>query len=143
MGAVSVVVGILAAMAFPSMAGMQGRNQLKGTMSEVKGAFREAQRNAIKKGTSCEVTITPSPPAITATPAGCISSSINFPNGVSITEPTSVTTVTFTYKGNVATAQTVVLDSTKTVDDRCLEIAAGLGLMRSGLYSSGACNTSF
>lgn len=55
--AVTVIVGILAAMSFPSMVGMQARNGLNNSLSQVKEAIQEAQRSAIKSGRICPVVI--------------------------------------------------------------------------------------
>lgn len=145
----------MAALAFPSMAGMQGRSNLRSTMSAVEAAFQEAQRNAIKKGVTCELTINPtariiglisSPPA---SMTGCLSTSISIPasDGITLalhvpnttTLSTANTNIAFSYKGNTTASQTIVLSSpTRTSDVRCLRISGGLGLMRSGYYDAAA-----
>jgi hypothetical protein len=55
----------------------------------------------------------------------------------------------FSYKGNPGNSTndfanlTVILASTKTTEQRCVVIAAGIGIMRSGTYTNNTCSTAF
>jgi prepilin-type N-terminal cleavage/methylation domain-containing protein len=153
MAVVSVIVGILASMAIPSMMSGMGKNQLQSSMGQVKGAIQEAQRAAIKNGQSCTVTITGT--TVSGSPAGCISSpitsndtsgkeiSLKILSSGSLVTPPSGTEIVFSYKGNTTNTITIVLASTKTTTQTCLAISSGIGIMRSGTYSGGNCNSSF
>jgi type II secretory pathway pseudopilin PulG len=55
---VVLMVGILSAIGFPSLLELMAKQALKEDLHEVKGALQEIQRNAIKKGRACQVTIT-------------------------------------------------------------------------------------
>ena len=146
MAAVSVVVGILAAMSFPSMAGMMARNDLRSDFQEVKSAIAEAQRNAIKRGDSCIVTIAAN---VSATPPGCISLIPTLATGTTISTVGYGTpaTITFSYKGNptmtgtVDTDRFLVMAKTGTSDRKCLVISEGIGIMRGGSWDGTTCTT--
>ncbi|QHV00453.1 GspH/FimT family pseudopilin [Synechocystis sp. CACIAM 05] len=150
MGVVVVIVGILASLAMPSFGKMQARNQLRGTMSQVQSAIQEAQKNAIKRGTSCTVVITPSSGASPATVAqasgnnGCVPNPVTIPTttGITFSQPNTATNVQFSYKGNpsASTDQTIVLSHEITsLEPRCLVISSGIGIMRSGYLQGGSC----
>ena len=148
MAIVSVIVGILASMAIPSMMSGMGKNQLQSSMGQVKGALQEAQRSAIKNGQSCTVNINPTARTVTGSPAGCISSPVSIPDKDEITFITPTTTSTpliFSYKGNPDNASELIiaLQSAKTSQKYCLAVSSGIGIMRSGTYSGGSCNSSF
>ncbi|WP_368667599.1 Tfp pilus assembly protein FimT/FimU [Synechocystis sp. LEGE 06083] len=145
---VAVIVSILASLALPSFGKMQARNQLRGAMAQVQGAFQEAQRNAIKKGSSCVVDVNTTNRTIRQNSAssnnGCIPNPVSIPTNQSITmsSPSGTTSVTFSYKGNpsASTDQTIVLSHEITrLEPRCLVIASGIGIMRSGYYQGMTC----
>jgi Tfp pilus assembly protein FimT len=161
MGIVSVIVGILSSLAIPSMMSGMGKNQLKSTIGQVKGAIQEAQRSAIKNGQSCTVIINPTTTTasvtvsgtsvsvgaktITGSPAGCISSTVSIPDKdeITFTTPTAATSFVFSYKGNTTTDLIVALQSAKTTQKYCLVVSSGIGIMRSGTYSGTTCTSSF
>ena len=143
--AVAVIASIGSALAIPSMMGAMGRSSLQSTASQVKGAFQEAQRAAIRNGSTCTVAVVTT--GITGSPAGCITSPVTFPSGISLdssSSPQSSTFVSFSYKGNPNNSAdlTVVLTSNRTTEKRCIVIAPGIGIMRSGIYGN-SCTTAF
>ena len=127
---------------------MMGRSFLQSTASQVKGAFQEAQRAAIRNGSTCTVNVAST--GITGSPAGCITSPVTLTSGMNLTANTrpfstssTITpvglpsSVSFSYKGNPNNSGelTVVLTfTTRTTEQRCVVIAAGIGIMRSGTY---------
>jgi prepilin-type N-terminal cleavage/methylation domain-containing protein len=147
MAIVSVVVGILASLAIPSMMSGMGKNQLQSSMGQVKGALQEAQRSAIKNGVSCTVNINPTAKTVTGSPAGCISSPVSIPDNTEITftTPTAATSFSFSYKGNpsIASELIIALQSAKTSQRYCLAVSSGIGIMRTGTYSGTTCTSSF
>jgi len=147
MAIVSVIVGILASLAIPSMMSGMGKNQLQSSMGQVKGALQEAQRSAIKNGISCTVNINPTTRTVTGSPAGCISSPVNIPNNTEITftTPTAATSLIFSYKGNPNNTSELIiaLQSAKTSQRYCLAVSSGIGIMRTGTYSGTTCTSSF
>jgi Tfp pilus assembly protein FimT len=163
MAIVSVIVGILASLAIPSMMSGMGKNQLQSSMGQVKGTIQEAQRSAIKNGQSCTVIINPTTTTASVTvsgtavsvnaktiagsPAGCISSPVSIPDKdeITFTTPTAATSFVFSYKGNTTTDLIVALQSAKTAQKYCLAVSSGIGIMRSGTYNSSTsnCTSSF
>ena len=147
MAIVSVIVGILASLAIPSMMSGIGKNQLQSSMGQVKGALQEAQRSAIKNGISCTVNINPTAKTVTGSPAGCISSPVSIPDNTEITfiTPTTSTPLIFSYKGNPNNANELIiaLKSEKTTQQYCLAVSSGIGIMRSGTYDVTNCTSSF
>lgn len=161
----AVVAGILAALAMPSMMGMQGRNNVQAVANQVKGALQEAQRAAIRNGRSCTVSISATgvssdntgtnPTCITSPVTASDTSSkqvrIQVPSGSDLADP--ATSLTFSYKGNTTTNLTLVMASARnggsgsrqyqTNEERCIVISSGIGIMRSGIYSGGNCTASF
>lgn len=155
MAAVAMIAGILAALAMPSMMGMQERNRINSTANRVKGVLQEAQRSAIRKGQSCIVTITPT--AITGSPTGCVSDPITTKDtsdqGVilktvsssSITSIASSYAITFSYKGNpTGDMRTYIITANNNDNNaRCLAISLGVGIMRTGLWNGSSCVSTF
>ncbi len=138
---ISVMVSIFASMAIPSMTGMTGKNSLKSSLNQVKGAVQEAQRNAIKKGQSCTVRIISN--RITGDPVGCITEPITLGSEITINGGAAVSNFSFSYKGNTTINRVIFLSSTKTSQKLCLEVSSGIGIMRSGTYDGTNCNSSF
>ena len=142
MAAVAIITGVLAALTVPSMIGMQARTDLQGTASQIKGAFQEAQRSAIRRGATCTVNVATT--GITGSPAGCISSPVILDTKTTLTtDPTATSSFQFDFKGNPSQEVMVILSRTNTSDQRCIVVSAGIGIMRSGLYSGGNCTASF
>jgi hypothetical protein len=150
MAVVSVIVGILASITIPSMVGLMAKNSLESSMSQVKGAIQEAQRSAIKNGQSCTINLSATAVSSTNTSTNvCMTSPVTLSSGTTLaTSPSGTTAFLFSYKGNPNnstnnfTGLTIILSSTKTVEQRCLVISSGIGIMRSGTYSGTTCTSS-
>jgi prepilin-type N-terminal cleavage/methylation domain-containing protein len=143
--AVLVISGVLAAIATPSMIGMNARQTLKADMNRVKSALQEAQRNAIKKGSSCQVSLT-APNSITSP---CFSEAVSLNSKTSfVSSLTGFNQVTFSFKGNLTANGTgsgeriLIFSNTQTSSQKCLAIATGIGIFRGGDYQDGVCRTS-
>lgn len=135
---VTIIVGVLAAIATPSMVGMKGRSDLKDAMGQVKAAIQEAQRAAIKVGSSCTVNLGPSTgsTSVTGSPAGCVTSPVNFSNEstIKLWYNGTGTNIVFSFRGNTTNSRTMVLESERTVERKCIVIASGIGILRTGSY---------
>jgi type II secretory pathway pseudopilin PulG len=138
---VSVITGILASIAIANMLGMMNKNKVQNSLYEVKGALREAQRNAIKMGKECKVVmdadINPTYLSVdTETKyVGCLSSPRVDLSGVNVTENFPGSSIRFSYKGNSTNLGTIVFHSSKTQAKYCLVLSNLLGIMRSGIYT--------
>ena len=143
---VAVIAGVLASLAIPSMMAMAAKNKVQGGLAQVKGALQEAQRNAIRMGKECKVSVNAgsnSPSIAVAASvagnsyAGCLSQTVvltdlslleNF-NGAN-----NSASIRFSYKGNTNNWGTIIIHSPNTSTKYCLVISA-LGIMRSGVYT--------
>lgn len=139
---VSVIVGILAGAAMPSLLGMKARMDLKSGLAELKQALQQAQRNAIKMGKECKVQMntTSNPPILTVASGsqyiGCLQSSVIL-NNVKLHENFPGTTIRFSYKGNSRNLGTMVVESPNASGSRyCLVMSNGIGMMRTGNYEA-------
>ena len=139
---VSVITGILASIAIANMLGMMNKNKVQNSLYEVKGALREAQRNAIKMGKECKVVmnadVNPTYLSVDAETkyVGCLNSSGVDLSGIKVTENFSGSRIRFSYKGNSANLGTIVFHSSHTNAKYCLVLSNLLGIMRSGIYTA-------
>ncbi|MCC0177923.1 type II secretion system protein [Waterburya agarophytonicola K14] len=135
--AVTAILSIVAALAVPNVLGMLNRNQANSALGEIEGAIKEAQKLAIRNGQSCTLNII----AATRTVSGtCLIRNRVFQAPVSL--PNGDQTIIFSGKGNTSNGITVrvSLDNNANVD-RCLTVATGLGIMRTGDMNGGNCVT--
>jgi prepilin-type N-terminal cleavage/methylation domain-containing protein len=155
MGVVVVIIGILASLAIPSFGKMQARNQLRGAMAQVQAALQEAQKNAIKKGSSCVVDIDTTNRTINQNSAaannGCVPNPVTIPASQGISMTSTSSSITFSYKGNPSSSvidptnnatfdQIVLTHEITSLEPRCLVISSGIGIMRSGYLQGGSCS---
>ena len=138
---VSVITGILASIAIVNMLGIMNKNKVQNSLYEVKGALREAQRNAIKMGKECKVVMDANinPTYLSVDTAskyvGCLSSQGVDLSGIKVTENFPGSSIRFSYKGNSTNLGTIVFHSSKTQAKYCLVFSNLLGIMRSGVYT--------
>jgi len=135
---IAVIAGVLASLAIPSMMAMAAKNKVQGGLAQVKGALQEAQRNAIRMGKECKVSVNAgsNPPSIAVADssyAGCLSQTVVLTD-LSMLENFNGTNVRFSYKGNTNNWGTIIIHSPNTSTKYCLVISA-LGIMRSGVYT--------
>lgn len=154
---VSAVIAILASLAIPSVSSMMAKNQAQSTLLQIKGTLREAQRNAIRMGKECRISMNPdiNPTSLTVDSntqyQGCLSSAEVDLEGLSMKENFPGTGIRFSYKGNTTNIGTIVVESSNSATKYCLVVSNFLGIMRSGVYeppqneisiSANSCKTS-
>ncbi|MBE9168338.1 GspH/FimT family pseudopilin [Pleurocapsales cyanobacterium LEGE 06147] len=138
-----IIVGILAAIAIPSFIGLLNQNRVKEGSARVKGAIREAQRQAIRRGRRCKIRIdttnrkiTVSSPDAHGNYSGCLLSERTLPKGVAIKTNYSTPVITFSPRGNTNSAGTIVVYNIDGAQaKKCIAISLGLGIIRSGDYT--------
>ncbi|PSB04042.1 pilus assembly FimT family protein [Merismopedia glauca] len=137
---VVLLIGIISAIATPSILSSLERNKLDTALNYLRGSLEESQREAMRKSRSCPVTINPTNRTITG---DClITGSRTLDSGITIL-PNSNTTITFSFKGNTTNNATIVLymsGNANSQEKRCLAISEGVGILRTGIYSG---STSF
>ncbi len=140
---VSAITSIFASMAIPNMMENFGKNKAQSGLTLVKGALFEAQRNAIRMGKECKISLNTtnngfSSPSIVVYDesqyAGCLSEEVSL-DGLILTKNTNSTMIRFSYKGNTTNLTTIVVESPNAKSKYCLVVSNFLGIMRSGIYS--------
>jgi prepilin-type N-terminal cleavage/methylation domain-containing protein len=132
-----IIVGVIAAIASPNLLGLLNRNRVNSALEEVEGAIKEAQKQAMKTGKSCSVTInTANNDNALTNPVtnGCLLSTRSLNDLIRFNS--NVTTVSFSGKGNTnASSIFVVSMNNGTNQKKCLVVSSGLGIMRTGDYT--------
>jgi prepilin-type N-terminal cleavage/methylation domain-containing protein len=141
---VVVIVGILVAIAVPSFSGLLARQRVIQGFQQTNGAIKEAQRQAIRRGRRCKITINTvnskiqiKSPDADGNYNGCLLSERQLPEGVAIKANSNTSVITFSPKGNTSSARTIVVYSANdtTQIKKCIAISIGLGLIRTGDYT--------
>jgi prepilin-type N-terminal cleavage/methylation domain-containing protein len=151
------VIGILATISVPNFIGLYNQYKVQEGFETVKGAIKEAQRQAMRRGRRCRIqidetnrTIKVKSPDVYGSYEGCLLSDRNLPNGVEVKTNYSTPVITFSPRGNTNSAGTIVVyNSQNNSHKKCLAISLGLGIIRSGDYtgdvsgsvSAGNCQT--
>ena len=132
-----IIIGILSALAAPSLLGWYGTKQVEEALEEFRGVLKEAQSNAIRISNTCTLNITTSSPAsITSTPTTCLPRDRIF-DGISIRISSGLTNLQYDYLGetNLSSTETVVFSNPNNGGvQKCLVIAGPIGLTRIGTY---------
>ena len=144
-----IILGIIAAIATPNLMALFSHHRVNNALRIINGAVKETQRQAIRQGITCTVTINPGDNdpgerTIVAAPASClpevrlIDDDINIAND-DITVRVNLTptpdTITFSAKGNTASGGTIAVFSDSSDTQRCFVISNGLGITRTGDYT--------
>ncbi|MBW4641191.1 MAG: prepilin-type N-terminal cleavage/methylation domain-containing protein [Gloeocapsa sp. UFS-A4-WI-NPMV-4B04] len=136
-----IIIGILSAIAAPSFLGMLNRNKVNNALSEVQGAFQEAQREAIRRSKNCTVVISAGNNVTLTSPNNCLVTGDRTLKGINIRRDTTMGIITFNFKGETTTsgsdtkAIVVSLANDTGSLERCLIISTPLGLIKTGVYS--------
>ena len=154
--AVAVIVGIVAALAAPSLLGVLNQTRVKEGVGQVESAIREAQKQARRRGRTCKIkfvtrtidgksrqvvsVVEDTDPDETVAADfynGCLLSERFLPVDVSINSG-SISKITFTGKGNtIADSQGIIIVSHTTVDTKkCVQISGSLGNIITGDYDA-------
>lgn len=136
-----IIAGVLAAITAPSLVGLLNRNQVKEAQRQVASALKEAQRQAIRRGKSCTVTIDTTTKNISSTD-GCLisqrevgASTLVGGDKISLKASSNPLTIAFSHKGTTSSDAVIVIDSSFSSDKKCVAIADGLGTVRTGNYT--------
>ena len=135
-----LVIGILFAIAAPSYLRWANNKRVDDALTQVVGAFKEAQSEALRKGKGCTVTIEPQRiSAQTASGANCLPTgkrdfTTSNPNLQLDTSFNSTDPLRFTYKKTTPEGGIVVLSQTDTSRRRCVVVSEGIGIIRTGYY---------
>jgi prepilin-type N-terminal cleavage/methylation domain-containing protein len=131
--AIIIIVGILCAIAAPSLLAMQGVAKLNSSADNIRTALETSQFQAVKKHTRCQVYI----PTNSSTISGDCLPLFNLDPGITVrtsgltgTPPQAI----YNLQGLTQSSGTIILSSNETGDKRCLILNKGVGLIRGGKY---------
>lgn len=145
--AVTLLVGILASVTAPGLLAMYQQFEADDGFNQLRGALQQAQMQAIRRSQDCTVTLDTTNKEITGDP-GCLLETRELPDSVTINH-TGANTITFNIRGGTGDGRTIVVSDPQQSQKKCLVIAPGIGIMRSGNYtgdiaspiSSASCTT--
>ena len=144
------ISGMLAAVVIPNFQGMYNRSRIDAGLTEVEGAIKQVQREAMRRGKTCRVTLhagqnkvinDPDPPSSD----DCLLSERDLSKidpklKMKHTGGVSTWTYNFSYRGNMAGGgRTTVIywegqGNSATTYKRCLVMTNGTGILRTGYY---------
>jgi prepilin-type N-terminal cleavage/methylation domain-containing protein len=146
---VLVIVGILAALIGPSFSAWNQRKQADAAITSLEGAIKEAQRQAMSRSQTCNITVTTADPPIVSSiddPAttdknegGCL---VTGDRTLENVLNASNITMSFNHLGETTASVTVTLTHRDNDNlQRCLVVSTPLGLIGKGENpSDGVCN---
>lgn len=138
---VFIMVGVLAAISAPSFLSWLESRRVAQAMAQLEGALREAQREAMRSNSTCQINIPAGAnPTITATPVGCLPTGPRSLENVTVrrnSDADGLHQIRFGFQGRTPNTGTAVVALTANPTlQRCLVMSAGLGIMRTGIYSA-------
>jgi prepilin-type N-terminal cleavage/methylation domain-containing protein len=141
------IAGILISLAIPSLLAAQNRAQLSQSVDIVMASLQEAQREAMRRNKSCELTLDKVNNKIQGE-AGCLLSGDRYlPDSVSLDYTGTGQSIEYGIRGNTTSNKAIILaikdsysqnSSGKNIpkNARCLTVSAPLGIIRLGRYDS-------
>ncbi len=147
-----IIVGILGAVASPNLTGLLARTELNQALSQVQGALQEAQREALRTSTSCEIELrdkdgnVPAQVVNPSTGNGCLRNTRELDNEIRLTSSYGGTVtapvvgeIEFGFRGNINlnNSQTISISHENyDAETKCLVISFPLAIVRSGIYNT-------
>lgn len=141
---VSVIIGVISAMAVPSFIDAQRQKIVNRTFSQIRSTLVEAQLNANRLSSSCPINI--SATEITSSQTGCLLEKIAVDSSIvdiTSTAGTLPQTINISYRGTTKNGQTLQI-SRKTFTGeampetgKCIVISS-IGMIRTGIYNKSA-----
>ncbi|MEM8777737.1 MAG: type II secretion system protein [Cyanobacteria bacterium P01_G01_bin.49] len=137
---VAIIAGVLAAIATPSMMGILQGQQVNKGLTQIQSTLQTAQQQAMRNSKQCQIILntTANPPHLSSPNPGCLTSSkIELPGSVAMKTNITDNNLTFSFKGTLGDpGGTIVVEPKQgRGEKKCLVIARGLGIMRTGIYT--------
>lgn len=133
---VTVMVGIMGAIAAPGMLGFLARAKVDQGFAKAQAVLQLTQREAIKQSETC-ATLLPD----NDSEGGIITSECTSTGSETLTDikikynRANSKEVNFSFRGHTNSMRTIVFYSPKTQHKRCIVISTGIGMIRSGVYT--------
>jgi prepilin-type N-terminal cleavage/methylation domain-containing protein len=131
------IVGILLAMAIPSLIAAQNRAKLAQATEIVVASLQQAQREAIRRNQSCTLTLDKINRKIAGQQGCLLSGDRNLPDPIDLDYTGIAGSIQYGIHGNTTTNKSVFLAIRDSPNNtRCLTISAPLGIIRLGSYDA-------
>ncbi len=135
---VVTIVGILGAIATPSFLAMNNTAKVNDALNTVQGALQEAQRQAMRNGKQCQLTINTTTNKITGTNGCLLTGDRTLPTGVTMYS-SGGNTINYGFRGNTDTTTTIkIYLADNSGKQKCLVLSSPLGVIRTGKYNASA-----
>ena len=137
-----IIVGVLAAVSVPSLLGLFNQTRVDDGRRQIQTALKQAQRQAMRRGSSCQITLDASTNTITANPPECLAirgavdDRLGFKGNVA-----SPIVINFSRKGvNTTGERTIAIFRTDGTGagtaKKCLILTDNLGGVKNGFYTA-------
>lgn len=154
----SIVAGVLMAVTAPSLVGMMEQTRVTDSVSQIKAAIQQAQKQAMRRGRSCSITMdkvtidgkvkTRIRVTDNTNDNGCLLEQRILDGSVSVTSNISGDpTISFSPKGNNTTANMpngglmfTVSRKGSSSNQKCVLLSGQLGIVKTGNLTSGICD---
>ena len=136
------IVGILTAMAVPSLLAAQNRARLAQATDLLVANLQQAQREAIRRNQSCTLTVNKDSNKISGQQGCLLSGDVSLPEAIDLDYTGGSGAIQYGIRGNTSTNKSFILAiKDNPINARCLTISAPLGIIRLGSYdaASGSC----
>ena len=131
---VVAIVGMLAAMAMPSLIAAQNRARLAQATDLVVASLQQVQQEAIRRNQSCTLTLDKIDRKIAGS-QGCLVTGDRTLSETIALDYTGAGTIEYGIRGNTTTNKSIVLAIVgNPALNRCLTVSAPLGIIRLGTY---------
>ncbi len=135
---VLAIVGILLAMAIPSLIAAQNRAKLAQSTDMVVASLQESQREAIRRNKSCLLTLDKINNKIVGDEGCLLTGDRNLPEAIDLDYTGADNYIRYGIRGNTTTNKAVILKVKDSPSiSRCLTVSAPLGIIRLGSYDAG------
>jgi prepilin-type N-terminal cleavage/methylation domain-containing protein len=138
---VVVIVGILSAIATPSVLSQQANTKLNYSLELLKTSLELSQAEAIKTSRTCEVNIPDGHLITTTCSAGFSNNIADLDQDITISSSGLVSPqkISYSFRGVTTANATITLTSSNTSLQKCLVVSPVVGLIRTGNIRSGVC----
>lgn len=159
--AVTIIIGIVAAIAVPNLLGLLNNARVTDGLADVEGAIKEAKRQAIRFSQRCVIKITTNSagryivqpdPAVGGNNNRCLLEQRILPEGVIVTVNPDV--IGISSKGNIdytdpsaaagtpiPTNRTITVSHNNAGTSKCLRVEGMFGDVQTGIVQGSVCNT--
>lgn len=161
--AVTIIIGIIAAIAVPNLLGLLNNARVTDGLADVEGAIKEAKSQALRFSQSCVIEIDTTTidsetryivrpdPSVGGNNNRCLLEQRVLPEGVIVTDDI-VDTIDISSKGNIGNTDeytpsatggnwTITISHNNAGTSKCLRVEGLFGDVQTGIVQGGVCNT--